>query len=416
MQDAFNYLQEVVNESKAYIGEIDKAKRQIQEFSSINVTAENMTSDSFGISSEYAAVDYNMTQNDIYKAINDTKKAASEDPLLTEIQIAVGGMNKAVDDEIVSLEKIDFRNTWFTSLINMTKDYFNNSECENFQDCIFYSISNLYVLYESENFPNISSIQDSIVDLENLLIEIFQNESFSVIDTSVAYENALFHINKLVSMNLFCSDAPKFVKQLQNQTVLYGSNVTFFCNAAGDPELDFIWLVNDTIIPGESSNVLTVLNVTENDSYEKYNCMAGNIVANITSSDAYISIKKQVLPASANPCDLGEQLTLQCDNDSDCQVVGNKPTCRQIHEENIKEEDYLIIVGLVLGVAAVLVTVILLIVCVLQKTNCRKKLWPHKGNSSRESGEHIALPYLSWRNLLRMTPHIQKANGSHAEQ
>jgi hypothetical protein len=94
-------------------------------------------------------------------------------------------------------------------------------------------------------------------------------------------------------MNLFCSEAPTFVKQLNNQTVLYGSDVTLFCIAIGDPEPDFIWLKNETIIPGESSNILTVLNVTEIDSYDKYNCIAGNIVTNVTSSDAYINIVLQ---------------------------------------------------------------------------------------------------------------------------
>jgi hypothetical protein len=91
-------------------------------------------------------------------------------------------------------------------------------------------------------------------------------------------------------MNLFCSEAPTFVKQLHNQTVLYGSDVTLFCNAIGDPEPGFIWLKNDTIIPEEGFNILTVLNVTEIDSYDKYNCIAGNVVTNITSSDAYINV------------------------------------------------------------------------------------------------------------------------------
>jgi hypothetical protein len=94
-------------------------------------------------------------------------------------------------------------------------------------------------------------------------------------------------------MNLFCSEAPTFAKQLHNQTVLYGSDVTLFCNATGDPEPDFIWLKNDMIIPGESSNILTVLNVTEIDSYDKYNCIAGNVVTNITSPDAYINVELQ---------------------------------------------------------------------------------------------------------------------------
>jgi hypothetical protein len=293
MNDSFYFLQEVVNDSKAYFGEIDNVKRQLQEFSTINAPSQNMTTDSLGISRQYATMDYNMTENDIEKAINDTKTAAAEDPLLIEIQSAVRVSSNSVDDEMKSVETIDYQNAWFTSMKNMTRDYFNESECEDFQDCIFYAISNLYVIYESETIPNISNIQRSILDLESLLVETFQNESSSIIDTASTFEYVIFNINGLVSMNLFCSEAPKLVKQLHNQTVLYGSDVTLFCNATGDPEPDFIWLRNEMIIPGESSNILTILNVTEIDSYDKYNCIAGNVVANITSSDAYINVVLQ---------------------------------------------------------------------------------------------------------------------------
>ncbi|XP_053380102.1 uncharacterized protein LOC123547975 [Mercenaria mercenaria] len=290
MQDAFDSLQGVVNESKSYIDEIDNVKMQLQEYTSINVTTETVTADSVGISTEYAANDYNMTEEDIDKAINDSKAAAADDPLLNEIQSAANISVQSVDAETKAVESVNYQSAWFSSMKNMTRGYFNESECENFQDCIFYAISSLYVLYESEDLPNITFIQESILELESILIETFQNESSSIMDTSVAMEYVVRHINNLVSMNLFCSKAPQFLTRLKNLTALNGSEVQFYCHVTGDPEPDYTWLKNDTIIPGEISSRITITNVTERDTFDKYNCVAENVVANVTSNDGYITV------------------------------------------------------------------------------------------------------------------------------
>ncbi|XP_053380098.1 uncharacterized protein LOC128548733 [Mercenaria mercenaria] len=290
MQDAFDSLQYIVNESKSYIDEIDNVNMQLQEYNIINSTTANVTVDSVGINTEYAVYNYNMTEEDIDRAINDSKTAAADDPLFTEIQSAANISAQIVDAEKKAVESVNYQSAWFSSMKNMTREYFNESECEDFQDCIFYSISNLYALYESEDLPNITNIQKSILELERILLETFQNESSSIMDTSVAMGYIVSHINDLVSMNLFCSEAPQFLTLLQNQTALNGSDVQFYCHVTGDPKPNYSWLKNDTIIPGEFSSRITITDVTDKDTFDKYNCVAGNVVANVTSNGGYITV------------------------------------------------------------------------------------------------------------------------------
>ncbi|XP_060594972.1 fibrillin-2-like [Ruditapes philippinarum] len=151
-----------------------------------------------------------------------------------------------------------------------------------------------------------ADIYFGVPSVQTILTSMFVEEWTGFIDIQLSLSPVLrfdlFGKERSVTLPLLTStanayisigEAPKLVKQLHNQTVLYGSDVTLFCNATGDPEPDFIWLRNEMIIPGESSNILTILNVTEIDSYDKYNCIAGNVVANITSSDAYINVVLQ---------------------------------------------------------------------------------------------------------------------------
>ena len=74
-------------------------------------------------------------------ALNEAKVASESDPLLLEIQSAANTTVYLVDQETQSVESVDYQSAWFSLMKNMTRDYFNESECEDFKDCIFYSIS-----------------------------------------------------------------------------------------------------------------------------------------------------------------------------------------------------------------------------------------------------------------------------------
>ncbi|XP_053373366.1 uncharacterized protein LOC123544865 [Mercenaria mercenaria] len=288
MQVAFESLQDIVNESMLSIDEISSLIDELQQFTTTGL-ADNMTLENLGISKEHAENDYNMTDDDFEKLMENITQAIENDLLLTEISTVANVSIENMAEIKESIESINFLDSWFVAMANTSKDYFNATECFDFKDCVFYSISTLYDLYEAEDIPDIDSIRTSIIDLEAVLIELFQNETHAISDISIALDSVTSNVTYLSDANPFCSLAPTFVSDLKNQTVLNSTDVVFTCDATGDPFPQFWWLKNDEYLTNEQSMQMTVSSATPDDS-GIYTCIAGNVVANITSNEAHLLV------------------------------------------------------------------------------------------------------------------------------
>ncbi|KAL4224218.1 EGF domain [Mactra antiquata] len=297
LHDAFQALQEAVNDSKAYIAEVETVKEQLFQYNSNDNLMENITADKLGIDKDVAAQDYNMTYEDIDYVINETITVASNDPLLNEIKISANTSLENVKKETKSVESIDFVNIWYTAMDNLTMKYFDETDCNDFRDCMFFTISSLYELYESEE---IGDVKDAIIILEAYVIESFQNETNTIIEASAAIERIVHEINRISNLNPFCFEAPKLTESPKNVSVLIGMNVTFNCSALGNPQPTYWWYKDDILVHTDSTGSITIQNITEDDNGIRINCMAGNIVANITSEDAYII----TVDHDENECDI----------------------------------------------------------------------------------------------------------------
>ena len=94
--------------------------------------------------------------------------------------------------------------------------------------------------------------------------------------------------------------APEITEHPQDTTTTEGSNVTFSCNAIGNPVPTFSWTidgyaVNTTANPRISLSLenkqLTITNVKRTDSGNQYRCVANNIIGNVTSNAATLNIQ-----------------------------------------------------------------------------------------------------------------------------
>ena len=188
-----------------------------------------------------------------------------------------------------ALESINFLDNWLDTMSNITEEYFNVTECAGFKDCVLYTISMIYNIYEDEDVPAIKEIRASVLDLEKVLIELFQNETQSISKVSIALESVTSEITYLSEANPFCSSAPTFLSHLENQTVLNSTDVVFTCNATGDPFPEFWWFKNGEYLPLEKQINVTLLSVSTDDS-GIYTCLAGNVVANLTSNEAHLLV------------------------------------------------------------------------------------------------------------------------------
>ena len=108
---------------------------------------------------------------------------------------------------------------------------------------------------------------------------------------------AIFPYFLLQSHCLLITDQPEFDRRPQNETKKEGENVTFTCNAVGNPAPTFSWtkdgsVVNTTsrITFNENNKALTITNVIRGDSGE-YICVATNNVKTVQSNSSTLNVQ-----------------------------------------------------------------------------------------------------------------------------
>ena len=95
------------------------------------------------------------------------------------------------------------------------------------------------------------------------------------------------------------TDQPEISEHPQNQIVLEGFNVSFLCNASGNPTPTFSWTINgspvnatvDSRISFSADNKeLTITTVKRTDGGE-YKCLASNSVNTVISTAASLIVQ-----------------------------------------------------------------------------------------------------------------------------
>ena len=98
------------------------------------------------------------------------------------------------------------------------------------------------------------------------------------------------------SVSLFITDQPEFSVHPQNATKIEGDNVTFTCNATGNPAPTFRWTRNGSVLTTGLSldgKQLTITNVTREDSGQ-YVCEATNNVTTVPSNSATLNVQCKI--------------------------------------------------------------------------------------------------------------------------
>ena len=98
------------------------------------------------------------------------------------------------------------------------------------------------------------------------------------------------------SVSLFITDQPEFSVHPQNATKIEGDNVTFTCNATGNPAPTFRWTRNGSVLTTGLSldgKQLTITNVTREDSGQ-YLCEATNNLTTVPSDSATLNVQCKI--------------------------------------------------------------------------------------------------------------------------
>ena len=99
---------------------------------------------------------------------------------------------------------------------------------------------------------------------------------------------------------MFITDQPEFFEHPQNETKIEGDNVSFTCNATGNPAPIFRWTKNGSVLTTGSrislssdGKQLTLTNVTREDSGQ-YVCEATNNVTTVPSDSATLNVQCKI--------------------------------------------------------------------------------------------------------------------------
>ena len=291
LQDTAESLFDIANETKSLTDKAKELSDQMVTYD-LNQLANNITLESADVSIENAFSDYNLTKNDLDKAFEEAKHSFYTDPLLQELSSTAEFSKGLIKKEMESIEFSPILTNWLLAMENVTKDFFNDTDCVSFRDCIFYAISELYDLYQQENHPNISEIKGTIMNLEDSLLDVLQNTSQNIRNVYNISVSISSYLRLLAELNLFCSEPPRFLSTMVNFTVVRGHTTSIECHVTADPIPEYWWFKDNELMEEERSSTLIIVNATDDDE-AMYKCMAGNVVANITSNSVHLDVLEE---------------------------------------------------------------------------------------------------------------------------
>ena len=293
LSDANNALFDIANETYTTLRAAADMHDQLETFD-IDKLRSNFSLESSGVSPEVAIRDFNISRADLDLALANANESLKNDSLLSEIHNISRISKGYLKESTKAAESIRILDQWVAAMENVTSDYFDSDVCVSFLDCAHYSIAELLDLYYAEEFDNVSDIFYLLSSLEDTFLELISNSSHPIQTVYNLSDNIRTQLDSLEDMNPYCSIPPTILSPLSNQTVTAGGIVQFYCNVSGNPEPTIWWFQDDDYLPGEHEKTLTIENVTETNSTHRFRCIAGNVVANLSSDDAFLDIEGNI--------------------------------------------------------------------------------------------------------------------------
>lgn len=136
-------------------------------------------------------------------------------------------------------------------------------------------------MHIQSDVPNRIQSLDAISDFEDTFLNLYKDPSLQVVQVYTLANMLREKLELIRSHNVFCSTPPILMAPLKNKTHSIGQTLSLVCNTTAEPNPNFIWYKNEDHIDGQVEMELVISELTENDT-GWYNCMAGNLVANLT--------------------------------------------------------------------------------------------------------------------------------------
>ncbi|XP_060569041.1 uncharacterized protein LOC132727520 [Ruditapes philippinarum] len=279
--EAIHVLFEMTNETTNSLTNASSIEESLEEFN-IDDIASNFSVDTVGINTDEAMSNFNISVDDINIVMQKTKENMTNDPLLLGIGNLTKEAKTVLKNQTKDANSVNIINHWIQAMENATFEYFTNDSCVSFLDCAHFAVSQMYGLFDAENVPNMSQSLDAISRFEDNILDLLGNTTYTIIEVYNLTAEIQRTLDEINNYDVFCSEPPKLLSQLGNYNVTKGSTLQLFCNVTGNPKPKIWWYRSDEHLPNQNNQLLELYAVTKLDE-NKYHCVAGNLIANLTS-------------------------------------------------------------------------------------------------------------------------------------
>lgn len=284
LQTAFDVVFELINETKHSLDSMINGTQYTN--TSTEDLQNNLNLSSAGVDIDFIMNTYNVTMEDLELSVQETKDSFVNDP---EIQEHANLTSELYGDDLNSFDTDQLIASWILAMENTTKEFYNDTECAGFNDCLFQAITSLYDIHQAETYPNITDVQEYIQEIEENSMYIVLGNSINI---SSIYTSTITILSSLANMDTiipFCDFAPSFITQPKNTTFTNGSSVNLDCTGEGSLPLEYRWYKDGEIMYGLESPTLRLSTVSIDDE-GIYSCTVENVVASLSSREAHVSM------------------------------------------------------------------------------------------------------------------------------
>ena len=173
------------------------------------------------------------------------------------------------------------------------EDIFNESsianECSGMEDCLMYTIDNLYEIYSDINLPKSPQVREHLSAIKIKLAELTQSVDMSVDNAAEISSEILTILQDMAKVNKICASPPNVTEHPKSFTGIgVGDTVSLTCNATGST-LVYKWRFNGNILQDQSTNVLLIKNTKVSNTGD-YTCEVSNHIATDISIPASVTV------------------------------------------------------------------------------------------------------------------------------
>ncbi|XP_074652145.1 uncharacterized protein LOC141906736 [Tubulanus polymorphus] len=244
-----------------------------------------VTLESLGINTTEAIEKFNMTREELDAMLQE----ALESEEIAATQNMSDSLASETGDDPNQSDNYPLLDSWKAEMENVTSDRYSTSVCKGFADCVLVKFGELYDLYsgvDSRLKDRANQAKLIIPEVEEMLLHLLNtNLSMTVTEIYNSTSKILEFLDELRATNPFCVEPPQIKVSPRSKVVLEGAPLVLSCRASDG----IVWL-KDGIVLNTTADDLRIEKASTDDT-GNYQCQTGNIVANITSVVAAVTIE-----------------------------------------------------------------------------------------------------------------------------